>query len=258
MESLPHELITSIIGFVRESSNLKILRLVNKTFYACMHYKVIKIYPVDNYNLELKVKDGSIVIDYKQQHEQVSDHTSFTYKFFNMLETMNSVIQYEDNFEHKRMNIEMTRHNKDKHFVLQDKQYDMIVYSNYNNQNKHQFKFKVPVNGGVYDFKYFLLELRDMLPRENKDISLQSISKFDSNFKKEYTYEIYYYKISRDLPDSVFEKIMFNKMFNMEKSRYETFYKEIEDKVAKYKILKEKEAKARRCVHICPCCMKVS
>lgn len=230
MDQLPLDVLCHVFSF--DIGRIRNIKMVCKVFWSVLRYKVMKFYSVDTLPLECTVKEDLITIDFKRCHDiQGNLYHEFINGMKNMYDLMTMKLHYEDDYNYKNIEESQNKVSTDKNILRGNKEYTLVVHRGATCDDTKVFKFSVPLittGTKIYDFKYFTLEIRDTIPRENKDIPIYHMSKFIED--REIINQLFYYKISRNTPDSVFEAVMFEKMPRINESKYEDIYNQFYNK----------------------------
>ena len=202
---------------------VKKLRLVCKLWYELLPYKIIKFYKLID-DIEIKYFVNGQCIHINIFNKLITLTGSFLEIFDELVNTRFTKIEYETDCVPKFIDTQIINQcSTMKKLIFSNRIYKILIRTSENIVYQYQIFIPLIIHDKIiYDFKFFTLECRDLLPNEFKPISI--IIKTISSIKN---YDINFYNITRDLPVSVFSSIMFNYLPKIKDTEYLKYYQEM-------------------------------
>ena len=252
MESLNDDVLLHIFSLYSEKINL--LRLVCKKWKILLPYKIMKIISSSNdknrsikYNFNYNCIKVNLIETTIFEVDGIADLDNFFMSLYKgkVVPTM----VYEESFVPSVITDSITNCCKYKMVIRSNFTYKLLVYDP--SAKSKTFDLYIPFithGNHVFDFKYFMIEVRDILPNEFGPIKVS----YDVKMKK--NYEEYYYKICRDLPVKYLDNMI---KYTIADSNYKVLYDRYfpNGKFVDKPILPNK--KSENYINCCPCCGKI-
>jgi len=216
----------NIFNFIPKISKL---RLVCKLWHQLLPYKIIKLYKSEEINssvIKYSINDNSIyiTIDFKS--------IVLTGTFLEMFDELTNIskyyiknMKYETNFKPKLIEESVNKSTNNKTSVISNSMYKVLLRIAEN--QKYEYEIFIPLvihDSMIYDFKFFKLECRDILPNEFKAIAIRIRN---NRSDKKLEHDINYYKITRDLINLVFNNIVFDYLPKVKATDYNKYYRRL-------------------------------